>query len=237
MAEKVELSLIFSYEETARLRTLRFRAPAEYLAAYQVPGQYCQLAAAPDTKPLFIAFAAAPGNQSYVEFLLRRGGETVEKFLTDVAEKERAWATAAEGKGFASAEAGDKLLLIAAGSGIAPLRALIDHHLATDATRHSITLFYGERTSEDFAYTSQFADWAARGVKIYLCGSAELPGSKHDGLHIYRHHGHIQGALQPLLAQPGSAGSVVYLCGMSKMIEQVKAELAAAGVQKVFLNY
>jgi ferredoxin-NADP reductase len=55
----------------------------------------------------------------------------------------------------------ERLVLVAGGTGIAPLRALLRHGLAA---RKSIRLVYSARTQDDFAYAEELSDLARTGL-------------------------------------------------------------------------
>jgi NAD(P)H-flavin reductase len=138
------------------------------------------------------------------------------------------------GKGFPIAAAeGRDLLLFAAGSGIAPVRALIQHVIQHRNRFRRATLFYGQRRGADFAYRAEHLDWERHGVRVVLCPSdadEAWPGVR----------GRVQ-AVARALALGGSdpSGSEAYVCGMTAMVNDVRATLQEAGVppDRVHLNF
>jgi NAD(P)H-flavin reductase len=138
------------------------------------------------------------------------------------------------GAGFPLAEAeGRDVLLFAAGSAIAPIRALIQYLVQHRNRFGRITLFYGQRHGGEFAYRSEHLDWERRGVRVVLCPSAE--DDAWQGL-----RGRVQEVARSLAfggAAPGEA--VAFASGMTAMVEDVRRTLAAAGVppERVRANF
>ncbi len=142
--------------------------------------------------------------------------------------------TAPFGRGFPVAEgSGRDVLLFAAGSGISPVRALVQHFVDSRPQFGRIVLFYGERTDHDFAFAREREQWHAAGVQVVLCCSqptAEWAGPK----------GYVQDVARALtLADIDTAQAVAYLCGMKGMVSAVRDTLQTAGlpVERTHLNY
>ena len=129
------------------------------------------------------------------------------------------------GAGFPLDEAeGRDVLLFAAGSAIAPIRALVQHVMVHRNRFGRVTLFYGQRHGAEFAYRAEQLDWERRGVRVVLCPSAE--DDAWQGL-----RGRVQEVARSLAfggATPGEA--VAFVSGMTAMVEDVRRTLAAAGV-------
>mmetsp|Transcript_70732 Transcript_70732/g.139021 ORF Transcript_70732/g.139021 Transcript_70732/m.139021 type:complete len:130 (+) Transcript_70732:2-391(+) len=121
----------------------------------------------------------------------------------------------------------DTVLLFAAGTGIAPIRAAIE---SGKLAGKSCTLYYGSRRAATMAYDQLFKTWEAEyGVKV-------VPVLSQGGLKSR------QGYVQKALAEDGVGSpktTAAILCGMKGMAEGVKAVLADAGVpeDKVLLNF
>lgn len=72
----------------------------------------------------------------------------------------------------------ERLVFIAGGSGIAPIRAMVREALAT--TSRPITLFYSARTDDEFAFAEELTTLAAGGHIVLVrtvtrAGSVEIP--------------------------------------------------------------
>lgn len=137
------------------------------------------------------------------------------------------------GAGFAlAAQAGRDLLLVAAGSGIAPLRAVLQRLLRQRQQFGHVALYYGERTESDFAYRGELEALRAAGVAVELVLSRPSAGWR-GGV------GYVQDQLRALPPPWLGPGTVALLCGQSGMISEVTALLAAHRVppSQILMNY
>ncbi|MEV7009704.1 ferredoxin reductase family protein [Streptosporangium sp. NPDC051022] len=114
--------------------------------------------------------------------------------------------------------AGRKVLLIAGGVGITPLRALFE---SIPAAPGDLTLLYRARSAEDLVFRTELeAISARRGAALhYLVGPRSRIGDPFT-----------PGALTGLV--PGLPGHEVYVCGPAGMTRDVVSALRAAGVPK-----
>jgi ferredoxin-NADP reductase len=115
-----------------------------------------------------------------------------------------------------------RLLFIAGGTGIAPLRSMIRHvQLLEQATR--ISLLYSARTPRDFAYLSELRGMARRGsITLALTATRECtPRWRGD-------QGRIAAAqLAGLVDDPAT---LCYVCGPATMVADVPPMLRALGI-------
>jgi len=196
-----------------------------------MPGQVVKVKAAPGEG--FFALATAPQPGAPVELLVKRGGRVADAVLAAATPGGSLPVTAPFGRGFPPSESvGRDVLLFAAGSGIAPIRALLQALVARRDEVGRITLFYGQRRGAEFAYRGEHLDWERHGVRVVLCPSREddaWPG--------------VRGRVQVVAEALGFGGLVlaeaaVYIAGMSAMVDDVRRTLAAAGVpsERVHLN-
>ena len=224
--------VIDAWDETAGLHGVRVALPPESARAHRRPGQLVKLHAA--TGEAYLAIASAPSDDGVVELLLKRGGKVADAAIAAAVPSGPLQISAPFGKGFPVEEARDRhVLLFAAGSGIAPIRALVQHIVHHRAEFDRVTLFYGQRHGADFAYRREHLDWERGGVRVVLCPSGEdeaWPGVR----------GRVQEVAQTM-AFGGSPPeeSVAFVCGMTAMVDEVKATLEQAGVprRRVHLNF
>jgi len=208
-------------DETGALRALGFQLPAAVAALHERPGQVVKVKVAPGEA--YFALATAPSASGRVELLVKRGGPVSDAVAASTPGT-GLQVTAPFGRGFQVESAlGRDVLLFAAGSGIAPIRALVQALLARRDDVDRVVLFYGQRRGAEFAYRAEHLGWERRGVRVVLCPSDEddtWPGV----------HGRVQEAAAALDwggARPAQA--TAFLCGMSPMVQDVRAALAAAG--------
>jgi NAD(P)H-flavin reductase len=215
-----------AWDETRELRGLVLEVPVEVRRTHTLPGQFLKLRAG--DKEGFFALASAPGSR--VELLVKRGG-AVGDAVAALAHGAAVEASAVQGKGYpVEQSAGRDLLLFAAGSGITPIRAAIDHVRAARDKFGKVILFYGQRHPDDFAYRAEHEAWRGSGIELIpvLSGSDE----KWQGA-----RGHVQDAL--LARKPEIERATAFLCGMKGMVAGVTEALGSLGMgrEQIFLNY
>jgi sulfhydrogenase subunit gamma (sulfur reductase) len=231
-APLVASRVLSAWDETPALRALRFQLPPGAARAHERPGQVVKLHTA--SGEAYFALASAPDPADVVELLVKRGGRVADAAIAAAVPGTEMAMTAPFGKGFPVEEGhGRHLLLFAAGSGIAPIRSLVQHVLTRRDEFDRATLFYGQRHGGDFAYAREHLAWERGGVRVVLCPSQEdeaWPG--------------VRGRVQEVARSLGFGGSppessVAFVCGMTAMVDDVKATLARAGIppQRVHLNF
>lgn len=205
------------WEESRRHLGIQIRVDAEFDQAYRRPAQYVTLKA-PGWPPRFFVIASRPEERLW-EFLVDRQGE-----LGPVIEAMDVGAELAvslpEGKGFDAGEAVGKVaMMFCTGSGVATMRPLVRRWLDADRPA-TIALYYGERTSQDFAYSELLDDWQSRGVQVVRAveeqPSAEIP---------YRYVQHAFEAHHPPVDD-----AFAYLSGAPVMIQMTATKLMDKGV-------
>lgn len=116
-----------------------------------------------------------------------------------------------------------RLLFIAGGTGIAPLRAMIRQSLLTLKPRPLMRLLYSARTSADFAYAGELREMARRGeIELTLTATRES-SSRWRGS-----RGRIAAdQLRTLVDDPAT---LCFVCGPAAMVDDVPATLRRLGV-------
>jgi len=218
-------------DETPSLRAIRV-ALGPLSGSHGVPGQVVKVRA--PAGEAYFALASAPSPDGSADLLLKRGGKIADEVISAARPGSTIEVSAPFGKGFPLANAeGRDLLLFAAGSGIAPVRALLQHVIAHRDRFRRVTLFYGQRRGADFAYRGEHLDWERHGVRVVLC-----PSSAEEAWPGVR--GRVQEVARALgLGGSDPSGSEAYVCGMTAMVNDVKGTLKDAGVppERVHLNF
>jgi len=118
---------------------------------------------------------------------------------------------------------GGPLLLLAGGSGIAPLRSMLRHRAATDSTV-PVRLLYSARTLDDVIYRDELARLAADDeVDIRFTLTREWP----EGWRGYRRR--IDRELLEEVAWPQQEQPLVYICGPTAFVELAASTLVELG--------
>lgn len=112
------------------------------------------------------------------------------------------------------------LIFLATGTGIAPVKAMLDglKSLAAEAQPRSVSVYWGGRTSVDLYF-----DPSTAGVPHHYTPVLSRAGSEWLGK-----RGHVQDVL--MADNPVLAESVVYACGSDAMIHSAREQLIDAGL-------
>ncbi|WP_242346709.1 ferredoxin reductase domain-containing protein [Anaeromyxobacter terrae] len=221
-----------AWDETSAFRGVSVALPPPLAAAHVRPGQVVKIRT--DAGEGFFALASAPDPRGVADLLVKRGGHVADAVIARAVPGGHLELTPPFGKGFPVAEAeGKDVLLFAAGSAIAPVRALVQHIARERGRFGRVTLFYGQRLGAEFAYLDEHMAWERHGVRVILCRSAA-----DDAWVGVR--GRVQDVARSLAfggASPGDA--VAFVSGMTAMVEDVRRTLAQAGIppERVHANF
>jgi sulfhydrogenase subunit gamma (sulfur reductase) len=198
---------------------------AEVRASFTAPGQYLHLKVGHAHGPF--APASAPFSEGPLELLFKTGTPLTDG-LEALAVGQTLQVTRAEGHGFPLEKAkGHPLLLVASGTGQAPMRSVVESIRADRRAYGPVTLLLGVRSYEHLAYTSEHPAWEADGIDVHVTLSQGPASWKGRTGWVQRHlpHGHLE-------------DTVAFLVGQKAMVEEVRAALAGRGLPRgrVFLN-
>ncbi|MBN1610694.1 MAG: FAD-dependent oxidoreductase [Polyangiaceae bacterium] len=115
-------------------------------------------------------------------------------------------------------------LFIAAGTGLAPLRAMLQDELnRTNGPR--LTLLFGCRGQPNILWARELTSWVDRIPRFELAVTLSRPDAAWTGLtgYVQNHVVHRVARLRPSLA---------FVCGLTPMIEQVSERLMTAGLPR-----
>ena len=218
---------------------LTMNVTPETASAYTVPGQYVQVRAGEeDEKPLFLAIASAPSPEN-AQFMFLVKKTDSNEWLTSASANSAVQVSQVLGKGYSIEEniegfkydfPTQNILLFAAGSGIAPVKAAMESGSLVKDGR-TCRLYYGERTAKDLCFVDQFSAWEKAGIEVVPVLSQ--PDDSWQG-----RTGYVQNALEEDgIPIPRNSGAL--LCGMKGMTEAVKDLLVKAGVfdGRVLFNF
>ncbi len=118
---------------------------------------------------------------------------------------------------------GGPLLLVAGGSGIVPLRAMLRHRLATDSSV-PVRLLYSVRTQADVIYGDELGRVAASGdADVRFTYTREWP----EGWQGYRRR--IDRELLAEVSWASEEEPLVYVCGPTPFVEVAASSLVELG--------
>ncbi|PRQ40235.1 putative sulfhydrogenase [Rosa chinensis] len=207
-------------------------------SSYTRAGQYLQLRVPDVEKPSFLAIASPPAlaTKGVFEFLVKSVEGSIAELLCGLKKGDVVELTQAMGKGFEidqiePPENYPTVLIFATGSGISPIRSLIESGFNADK-RSDVKLFYGARNLDRMAYQDRFKDWEASGVKI-----VPVLSQPHDGW--TGQSGYVQAAFTRAKQVYNPLSTAAVLCGQKQMAEEVTSILLADGVasEKILKNF
>lgn len=209
-------------------------------ASYTAAGQYLQLRLPEaDAKPAFLAIASPPSlaaARGVFEFLVKRVPGSTAELVCGLRSGGVVELGAVMGKGFpvdriSPPEEFPSVLIFATGSGISPIRSLIESGFSANE-RSDVRLYYGARNLKRMAYQDRFEEWESSGVRIVPVLSQ--PDDIWKG-----ENGYVQAAFsrEKKLLNPSTTGAV--LCGHKQMAEDITSVLVADGVSKdaILMNF
>ncbi|GAX86557.1 hypothetical protein CEUSTIGMA_g13964.t1 [Chlamydomonas eustigma] len=124
-------------------------------SSFTKPGQYIQAKVEVDNKPGFFAVASAPNASTLppdsLELLIKSQPGSSAEAIANLAAGGQLLVSTAQGKGFALDKIPvsdvDIVLMFATGSGVSPLKSVIESGLLGASERSLVQLFYGTRNS------------------------------------------------------------------------------------------
>ncbi|MDH3452913.1 MAG: FAD-binding oxidoreductase, partial [Gammaproteobacteria bacterium] len=120
-------------------------------------------------------------------------------------------------------------ILVAGGTGFAPLKAIVEQHIAAEDERE-LYLFWGARGAADLYLHGLAGDWHEAGVLHYTPVLSEADAESWQGA-----TGWVHAAV--LARFPHLAGYQVYMSGPPAMINAARKDLIAAGLGRKNLHF
>ncbi|KAH8500681.1 hypothetical protein H0E87_015782 [Populus deltoides] len=208
-------------------------------ASHTRAGQYLQLRVPDVEKPSFLAIASPPSDaasKGAFDFLVKSVAGSTAELLCGLKRGDVVELSQAVGRGFdieqiEPAEKYPTVLIFATGSGISPIRSLIESGFNADK-RSDVRLYYGARNLKRMAYQDRFKDWESSGVKIVPVLSQ--PDDNWTGESNY-----VQAAFSRAKQIYSPTGTGVVLCGQKQMTEEITSILVSDGVssEKILKNF
>ncbi|KAJ1495662.1 hypothetical protein T484DRAFT_2016531 [Baffinella frigidus] len=212
------------------LHKITVDVPAEIAASFKIGGQYVMIKEnEAQEKPGFFAVASAPGaSPSSFEFLIKKTDGSA--WFCDAAAGKDVICTAAQGKGYKIADQAGytAVVALATGSGIAPVKALLE---SGAAKADKVKLYYGCRTLSSMAFQDLFPAWEKAGIEVIPVLSK--PDASWKGK-----TGYVQDVMKADgIADP--AATVVVMCGGNDFQKQAKEVIKEAGIpdERVLTNF
>jgi Na(+)-translocating NADH:ubiquinone oxidoreductase F subunit len=117
-------------------------------------------------------------------------------------------------------------IFIGAGSGLAPLRAIIFEQLKKRQDESDLTLIYGARTEDDLLYCDELNSLSEQHKNFSYIPTLSNPSEQWQG-----HSGYVQQVLLPYLSQNVKfLYTEFYLCGPEAMMNEVEQIITDVGI-------
>jgi ferredoxin-NADP reductase len=168
------------------------------------------------------SIASAPGEPLAITVERLDDGEVSPYLTEEVRESDRFEVRGPIGGYFVwRPEATDPLLLVAGGSGVVPLRAMLRHRTRSASTIPA-RLLYSSRSLADVIYRAEL-EQLADGVDVIFTLTREQPPSWSG------YTRRVDAELLREIAWPAKHGALAYVCGPTSFVEAVAEGLVALG--------
>jgi sulfhydrogenase subunit gamma (sulfur reductase) len=194
-----------------------------------IPGQVAMLGVNHE-EPAYFAFASAPEDRELEILVKRTAGASA--MIFDLKEGAQLDLLGLAGHGFdLDRHRGHDLVLVAMGTGVAPLRSALRHVLNRKPDFGQLVVLYGARTPDAFCYRDETEGWEDAGVEL------RQVISRPDGHDWSGPTGYVQSLLDHVL--PGLKSPVALVCGSREMIAQTRDRLQQMGFapEAILTNY
>lgn len=220
--------IVSSQREAAGLRSIHVDVSGTPLVgSHSLPGQYVRVRV--DGLEGVYAIASGPETDAATFELLVKSGSEAADALAAAPVGTQVRVAPPEGLGFPLSHGyGHRVLLFATGSGISAIRSLILAIRQKRAKFRSVTLYFGARTPDAFAYEREIEDWRHNGIDVVR--TVSRPGSPGwRGL---------TGYVQAHLPNEAFEDAVAFVCGQPEMVDDVRRALQDRGMPagQIFQN-
>ncbi|MET0267367.1 MAG: CDP-6-deoxy-delta-3,4-glucoseen reductase [Duganella sp.] len=209
--EKVAPDVIVMTLQLPANETLKFRA-----------GQYIEFMLR-DGKRRSYSIATAPGLDQPITLHIRHlpGGLFTDQVFSTMKERDILRFEGPMGTFFVREDSDKPIVLLASGTGFAPIKAIVEHLRAQGSTR-AMTLYWGGRRPHDLYMDALCREWAATlpHFSYVPVVSNALPEDAWNGRVGFVHHA-------VLADLPDLSGHQVYACGAPLMVEAAQRDFSA----------
>lgn len=193
-----------------------------------LPGQYMNVLLDDGSHRSFSMASAPAGTQ--LDFHVRRipGGRFTDTQLAALQPGDTLEVELPHGSFHCRKEAYRPLVMVATGTGLAPIRSILES-LLDDPECPPVSLYWGMRSEEDLYLDAEIRGWAGRLYEFQYVPVLSRAGAQWQG-----RRGHVQHAvLQDL---PDLSEHAIYLCGSPAMIRDAKQAFLAQGADPEHLH-
>ncbi|TNE69137.1 MAG: 2Fe-2S iron-sulfur cluster binding domain-containing protein [Rhodobacteraceae bacterium] len=194
-----------------------------------LPGQYVNIAVPGLGVTRSYSFSSAPGADEAMFLIRNVPGGAMSRYLTEVAKPcDRLEFTGPFGSFFLR-ERKRPVVMLAGGTGLAPLLSMLEVMAAKGETETPVHLIYGVTSDSDLVETARIEALAARLPNLTWAATVADEGSSHPLKGYVTHH------LSDAQLNHGEID--LYLCGPPPMVEAVRGFLKDKGVTPASFHY
>ena len=195
-----------------------------------LPGQYIDILLE-DGRHRSFSIANAPHNDDFLELHVRlvEGGQFTSRVFNTMQPKDLLRIEGPHGSFFYREDARDELLMIAGGTGFAPLKGIIEHILSEQDTR-PIYLYWGVRTEGDLYMRDLAEQWAAEHDNIHFVPVLSEADDSWKGRTGYVHDAVLSDFDDLSIFD-------IYACGPPAMIKAAESSFQDKGMRKEQFYY
>jgi CDP-4-dehydro-6-deoxyglucose reductase len=213
----------------ARVQTLTLAAPDVMILELKLPaserlqflaGQYIDILLK-DGKRRAFSLANAPHDDASLQLHIRQtpGGQFTGHVFGTMKERDILRFNGPHGTFFLREDSKKPILMIAGGTGFAPIKAMIEHAIAEKSDR-PITLYWGGRASVDLYHAALAEQWASTHPHIRFVPVLSEPDAVWGGRRGLVH----EVAMQDF---PDLSAHQVYVCGAPGMVVAARRDLVS----------
>lgn len=217
----------------ARVQKMTRAAPDVMILELKVPanerlqflaGQYIEILLKDGRRRAF-SLANAPHDDACLQLHIRLvpGGQFTEHVFNSMQERDILRLNGPHGSFFLREESGKPMLLIAGGTGFAPIKALVEHALAENCQR-PMTIYWGGRSRIDLYQAELAQGWVSQHAHVRFVPVLADPAAE-DGWTGRRGLVHLA-ALEDF---PDMSAHQVYLCGAPAMVNAARRDFLTRG--------
>lgn len=188
-----------------------------------LPGQYIDILLE-DGRHRSFSIANAPHNDEFLELHVRlvEGGQFTPKVFNSMHNKDLLRIEGPHGSFFFREDSDKDLLLMAGGTGFAPIKGIIEHLLSEGVTR-PVYLYWGVRTEADLYMNKLSEQWASEHSNIHFIPVLSQAGDDWSGRKGYVH--------EAILADFEDLSVFdIYACGPPAMIKAAEKSFQEKGM-------
>lgn len=190
-------------------------------------GQYLEFLLK-DGKRRAFSLANAPHVDSMLELHLRLipGGQFTQYVFNEMPDKAIMRIEAPFGSFYLREDSNKPIIMVAGGTGFAPIKGMIEHMLFANIQRH-VTLYWGAKTLQDLYMPALPETWTAQYPHIQFIPvlSEATPADQWQG-----RTGLVHQAVLDDFANQGLSDYEIYCCGAPAMVEVAHASFMNAGL-------